>query len=99
MVSKVFEKLVNNTIVDHLQKCSFFSDFQYGLRFSQSTIDLLTLLGLLTVLRILDLKQLINPRLSTGFGILIFFTNLSLMEFQVRYLALFVLFPVIDDLG
>ena len=28
---------------------------------------------------------------------LLFFTNLSLMEFQVRYLALFVLFSVIDD--
>ena len=27
---------------------------------------------------------------------LVFFTNLSLMEFQVRYLALFPLFPVID---
>ena len=28
---------------------------------------------------------------------LVFFTNLSLMEFQVRYLALFLLFSVIDD--
>ena len=27
---------------------------------------------------------------------LVFFTNLSLMEFQVRYLALFLLFSVID---
>ena len=26
--SKVFEKLVNNKIVEHLQKYSFFSDFQ-----------------------------------------------------------------------
>ena len=32
----------------------------------------------------------------TGFGVLVFFTNLSLMEFQVRYLALFLLFSVID---
>ena len=31
VVSKVFEKLVNNRIVDHLEKCGFFSDFQYGL--------------------------------------------------------------------
>ena len=31
VVSKVFEKLVNNRIVDHLEKCSLFSDFQYGL--------------------------------------------------------------------
>ena len=42
VVSKVFEKLVNNTIVDHLEKCDLFSDFQYGFRSSRSTADLLT---------------------------------------------------------
>ena len=41
MVSKVFEKLVNKRIVDHLEKCGPFSDFQYGFRSSQSTADLL----------------------------------------------------------
>ena len=40
VVSKVFEKLVNNRIVDHLEKCGFFSDFQYGFRSSRSTADL-----------------------------------------------------------
>ena len=30
------------------------------------------------------------------FGMLVFFTNLSHMEFQARYLALFLLFSVID---
>ena len=45
MVSKVFEKLVNNRIVDHLDKCGFFSDFQYGFRFSRSTADLLTVVS------------------------------------------------------
>ena len=30
VVSKVFEKLVNNRIVDHLEKYALFSDFQYG---------------------------------------------------------------------
>ena len=34
VVSKVFEKLVNNRIVDHLEKCGPFSDFQYGFRSS-----------------------------------------------------------------
>ena len=34
VVSKVFEKLVNNRIVDHLEKCGIFSDFQYGFRSS-----------------------------------------------------------------
>ena len=41
LVSEVFEKLVNNRIVDHLQKCGLFSDFQYGFRSSRSTADLL----------------------------------------------------------
>ena len=48
---------------------------------------------------LLELYYLINPRLLTGFGMLIFFTNLSLMEFQVVYLALFLLFSVIDGFG
>ena len=37
VVSKVFEKLVNNRIVDRLEKSSLFSDFQYGFRSSRST--------------------------------------------------------------
>ena len=41
MVSEVFEKLVNNRIVDHLEKCGLFSDFQYG----RSTADLLTVVS------------------------------------------------------
>ena len=45
VVSKVFEKLVNNRIVDHLEKCDLFSDFQYGFRSSQSTADLLTVVS------------------------------------------------------
>ena len=34
VVSKVFEKLVNNRIVDHLEKCGLFSSFQYSFRSS-----------------------------------------------------------------
>ena len=44
VVSKVLEKLVNNIIVNHLEKCSLFSDFQYGFR-SQSTPDLLIVIS------------------------------------------------------
>ena len=36
--------------------------------------------------------------MNSGFGMLVFFTNLSIMEFQVRYLALFLLIFVIDSL-
>ena len=45
MVSKVFEKLVNNRIVDHLEKCGLFSDFQDGFRSSRSTADILTVVS------------------------------------------------------
>ena len=45
VVSKVFEKLVNNRIVDHLEKCDLFSDFQYGFRSSRSTADLLAVVS------------------------------------------------------
>ena len=45
VVSKVFEKLVNNRIVDHLENVIFFSDFQYGFRSSRSIADLLTVVS------------------------------------------------------
>ena len=91
MVGKVFEKLVNNKIVDHLQKCGLFSNFQYGFRYSRSTADLLTV---------------VFDRMATAFnrpgatrpvalGTLVFFTNLRLVEFLIRYLTLFLLFSVI----
>ena len=45
VVSKVFEKLVNNRVVDYLEKCGLFSDFQYRFRSSRSTADLLTVVS------------------------------------------------------
>ena len=45
VVSKVFEKLVNQQSYDHLEKCGISSDFQYGFRSSQSTADLLTVVS------------------------------------------------------
>ena len=103
VVSKIFEKLMNNRTFDHLEKFGLFSDFQYGFRSSRSTADFLKvvsdkLLGLLTGLGLLEQQHLIYPRLSTEFGTL-FFTNLSLLEFQVRYLVLFLLFSVIGGFG
>ena len=45
VVSKVFEKLVNNRIVDNQEKKGLFPDFQYGFSSSQSTADLLTVVS------------------------------------------------------
>ena len=39
----MFEIPENNNIVDHLEKCDLFYDFQYGFRSSQSTADVLTI--------------------------------------------------------
>ena len=61
--SKVFEKLVNNRLDDHLSR-NVSSDFHYGFRSSRSTADLLTvdkfrliieLLGILIGLGLLEL--------------------------------------------
>ena len=45
MVSKVFEKLVNNRIVDHLEKCGLLSDFQYRFSSYGPTAYLLTVVS------------------------------------------------------
>ena len=45
VVCKVFEKLVNNSIVYHPEKCGLFADFHYGFRSLQSTADPLTALS------------------------------------------------------
>ena len=87
MVCNVFKKLVNNSFVDKLEK--------YGL-FSISSI----ILGLLTnyrpcasdrIARAFNRSgasraaHLIHPRLLTEFGMQVFLTNLSFMEFWVNY--------------
>ena len=83
---------------------AFFCDFQYGFRSSRSTAHLLTVISdriarAFNRSGVLELSHLIYPKLLTGFGMLVFFTNLSLMEFQVRYLVLFLLYSVVHSLG
>ena len=101
VVSGVFERLVNIRIVDHIEKSDLFSDFQYGFRSFQSTGDVLTAIsdriarafnksGVTRAVALDIFKAL------TGFGMLFHFTNVSLMEFQVRHLTLFLLFSVTD---
>ena len=45
VVSKVFEKLLSNKIVDHLEKFALFFGFEYGFRSCRSTSDLLTVVS------------------------------------------------------
>ena len=99
--SRVCERLLNNRLVDHLEKCDFFY-FQYGFRSSQSTLDLLTVVSDRIARAfnklLIELQHLIYLILSTGSGLLVLFTNLNLMEFQVRYLAFFLFFVSIRHL-
>ena len=68
----------------------FFNQLQI---FSQ--LYLIEFQGVLTGLVLLELWNWMCPRLLTKFGMLVFLTNLSLMKFQVRYLALFLLLSAI----
>ena len=91
VVNKVFEKL---GLLITQSNVTFFCDFQYGCRSSRSTADCVTVVSdriarAFNRLELLELQRLIYLRLLTGFGMLVFFTNLSLTDFQVRYLILF----------
>ena len=87
IVSKVFEKLVNNRVVDDLEKSALFSDSQYGFRCSRSNADLLTVVSH-SIARAFNKSgaiqavALIYLRLSTEFDMLVFFTNLYLWNFR-----------------
>ena len=100
VVSKVFEKLVNNRIFDHLEKCGLFSDSQHGFRSSRSTADLLIVVSdrISRAFNRSGATRAVALDISKAFdriyGMLISFTNLGLMKFQVRYLAVFLLFSV-----
>ena len=102
VVIKVFEKLVNNRIVDYIEKCGLFSDFQYGFKSSPSTADLLTVISdrIARAFNRSGATPAVALEISKAFdrvwlaGLL---HKLKFMEFQVRYLALSLLFSVIDN--
>ena len=98
-ISKVFKKVVNNRLEDHLKKYGVSYDCQYGYRTCRSFAHFLTvvsdrLLGLLIGLGLLELHRFVF-KLSSGPGMLVFFINSILMEFQAGYLALLRVFSVI----
>ena len=45
LVCKIFEKIVSNRLVDHLEKCGLFSNFHYAFMSSRSTADLQTVVS------------------------------------------------------
>ena len=101
VVSKVFEKLVNNRIVDHLEKCGLFSDFQYGFRSSRSTADLLTVVSdrIARAFKRSGATRAVALDISKAFdsvkhaGLL---HKLRSYGISSRYLALFLLFSATD---
>ena len=96
VLSKVFEKLVNNRIVDHLEICSLFSDFQYGFGSSQSTANLLTVVsdGIARAFNRSGSTQAVAFNIFKAFN-RVWHTGLL----QVRYLVLFLLYSVIGGFG
>ena len=79
----------------------YFSGFYNGFRSSRSTADLLTvepdrIAGTFNRSRANRAVSLDIYKAFDRVRMLVFFTDLSLMEFKVRYLVLFLLFPVID---
>ena len=96
------EKLVNAGTVDQLEKYGLFSlisSMVLGLLHHLQMFwqfHLIKLLKFVTDLGLLQLQYLIYPRLLTDFAILFSLTNVRLMKFLVRFLALFVLSSVMQ---
>ena len=78
VVSKVLEKLVNNRIIDHLE--------EQGLFVISSMADFILIVVSDRIAKAFNKSgagaDLIYPRLLEGFGMLVFFANLSLMGFK-----------------
>ena len=78
VVSKVLEKLVNNRILDHLE--------EQGLFLISSMADFILIVVSDRIAKAFNKSgagaDLIYPRLLEGFGMLVFFANLSLMGFK-----------------
>ena len=94
-------KFLLNRIVDHLETCGLFSDFQYGFRSSRSTVDLLIVVSDritrainssgATRAVVLDTSKVFDRAWHASL-----LHKPKSMEFQVRYLALVFLFSIID---
>ena len=73
----VFEKHVNNKLVDCLEKFGLFSDSQYGFRSSRSTADLLIVVSDRTTQGLLKLYHIIYQRFLTEFWHAVFLYKLE----------------------
>ena len=78
VLSKVFEKLLNNKIVDHLERCGLFSVLS-----SRSTADLLTVVSnrFTGAFNRSGATQAVALDILTEFCMLVFFSNLGLKKF------------------
>ena len=103
VLRKVFEKLVNNRIVDHLEKFGLFSDFHCGFKSSWSTANILTALSdrIARAFNRSGFTRAVTLDISKAFdrvwhaGLL---HKLKLYEISGQiFLALFLLFSVIDS--
>ena len=82
VVCEIFEKCVNKMIATLSPVFSTVSGLLVALQIFWQLYRI-ELLWLLLVIGILMIQHLIYPRHPTGFGILVFFANSSLIEFHV----------------
>ena len=85
---------MENFIVDHPERSGLFSDFQYGFRPSRSTADFLTVVSdrIARAFNRSGANRAVALDISKAFDRIwhvVFFKNLGLMEFQVRFWSYF----------
>ena len=97
----VVSKVVNNRIVDHLENCGLFSDFQYGFGSSQSTADLLTVVSDRTARAFnrSGATRAVALDISKAFDRVWHAGLLHKLKSYGIYLALFLLFSAIGSFG
>ena len=91
VLSKVIEKLVNNRIVDDLEKSGFFSDFQYSFRSSRSTSDLLTVVSdrISRAFNRSGATRAVTPDISTAFDRVWYSIAITLVDDHLNWLNWF----------
>ena len=100
VLSKISVTFVNNKLVRHLEKLCLFSDFQHGSKSSGSTVDRLKVVAdrIAEAFNTPHTTPIIPFDITTiliGFGMLIFFTSLSLLNFPISFSALALHFSII----
>ena len=100
----MFEKHISNRFADSFGKSKLFPDFQYGFKSSNSVENLLAIVfdkiaRIFNISEVTRVATLVISKAFEGLGMSFFFTNSSLVEFQIEISDVFLHFSVIDGFG